>query len=135
MKWVPLAWHHLRLAVPDTWELIGFNKNAEDGRLVLSDRHGETLQLFWRRFKETPQVRRRLIELVQTNSDPPPEEAAVRRDLRAVAGWDAYLPETAGPFFAGRYLENAILLAAVLQLIAVEIEKVFWRRRQTKAKA
>jgi len=111
----PLAWHHLQVQVPTSWEVIGFKKNPERGQLVLSDRHGETLQAFWQRLEEAPALPQRMLDLVRANTDGDIPETEIRRGLETVAGWKAFLPaEPAQPCVAARYLETDRMLLALL---------------------
>ena len=43
-----LAWHHLIFQIPPTWEVIGYKTFSGDGALNLSDRFGETMQVFYK---------------------------------------------------------------------------------------
>src|SRR5437870_2032813 len=85
-----LAWHHFQFHIPPTWEVTAFKKSAQDGQLAVSDRYGETMSVFWKRMKTEPAVTRRLVELVQANQDGAADDAAVRRGIREIGGWQAF---------------------------------------------
>jgi hypothetical protein len=107
-----LAWHHLQFQIPVTWEVVAYKKNSGDGQLVLADRHGETLQVFWRTIAATPKVPALLQKLVEENFPGRFSVAQIRANLQSVGGWDVFLaPATDLPVFAGRYLpdERALL--------------------------
>lgn len=101
---IPLAWHHLVLQVPAAWEVIGYKKNPDDGKLVVADRHGETLHAYWRRMTSPPSVERALIGLVAAQPDIDLSEGAIRKAIFEVAGWSVFLTKKEGtPSFATRH--------------------------------
>lgn len=109
---IRLAWHHFQFQVPETWEVIGYKKNPEKGQLLLSDRHGQTMQVYWQRMAEEPAVKSRLIDLVEANYEKQLPAKEIRRRVEAQAGWQAFLPRKPDmAVFAGRFLkkENVLL--------------------------
>src|SRR5436190_2196747 len=102
-----LAWHHLLFEIPTTWEVIAHSKNPEKGQLVLSDRHGETMQVFWKRVNEKLDVRRRLIDLASASSEGAGKETEIRKGIAEVSGWQMFESRDEKlPTFAARYLTN-----------------------------
>lgn len=100
----PLAWHYMQLDVPADWEVIGFKKAAKTGELALSDRHGETMRVFWQQLPGTPALDERLIELVRTNTEDKLDELQIRKQLSDRHGWRVFMPENDElPAFAARY--------------------------------
>jgi hypothetical protein len=99
---VPLAWHHVMLRVPRTWEVVAYRNDPANASLVLADRHGETMHLYARPFSPMPDVGRRLRDLAESL---PHGAAAWRRgQLEKRHGWDALDPDDASlPVFAGRF--------------------------------
>ena len=112
---IPLAWHHLRLEIPREWEVVGFSRNADDGRLALADRDGEVLQLHWKKIPAAPNLDRRLEELARANLPPGTDPAAAKLRLEGWHDWRVSLSGNRNlPFFAARHLAaHGILLAAV----------------------
>ena len=111
---VALAWHHLQFQIPATWEIVAYKKSAGDGQLVLADRHGETLQAFWRKVAGAPKVPTLLQHLVEENFPKRFSESKIRARLQSIAVWDAFVPPTADlPVFAGRYLPDERILLEV----------------------
>jgi hypothetical protein len=104
METIRLGWRHIVLRVPREWEVIGHSKSYADGRLVLADRHGETLQAHWRELKSKPSLGHMLVELVGVNTDDSRSETKIRERIRDVAGWSVYFPgHRKYPAFAVRY--------------------------------
>ena len=101
---VPLAWHHVRLRVPRHWEVVGYKNDADDARLVLSDRHGETMHLFARPWPDPPRLTRRLADQVLAAGRTDLTPGQVRRRVASRHGWRVFVPpEVGAPAFAGRY--------------------------------
>ena len=108
---VPFAWHHMALRVPEHWELIGFKKNPRDGRVVLADRNGETLQAFWKIIRQTPAVRQLLTSLVSKLTEGRISPTEARRSIKEIAGWHVAMPrEPELPLFAARWHESQRVL-------------------------
>ena len=86
---------------------MAYKKNAGDGQLILADRHGETIQTFWRTIAGAPKVPALLQRLVEENFPDRFNESKIRAGLQSMAGWDVFVPPTADlPVFAGRYLTD-----------------------------
>jgi len=108
---VPLAWHRIRFDVPCTWETVRYKNDPDDGAVILSDRHGETMQVYWRRPPGDPAVDRRLSELVAENLGEGMAAAKARAALVSIADWRVFVPRVRDvPVFAGRYLSEARIL-------------------------
>jgi len=84
-----LAWHPFIFDVPPTWEVIRHRNNPDEGQLHLADRHGEQMQVHWKRTKEPPAIQAKRI--VQYH------------------GWQVSFGQ---PTFAGRH-EDGMLLTLV----------------------
>ncbi len=121
MQTVRMAWFHFILHVPETWEVVGYKRNPNKGELFLSDRHGPTLIIHWRRQNRTREVSldRRILTQAKGNYAQEgldePDEQKIRRRIRSVGPWTAFLPtEPVLPSLAGLYLpETRILVNAV----------------------
>lgn len=106
-----LAWHHLELDIPNTWEVIRFSKKTDDGQIVLSDRFGETMHIFWKKIKEAPSIERRITELVEANSPDKEAPPDIRSKIKEISKWQVYFHSNKKfPVFAGRYLEDKKIL-------------------------
>lgn len=109
-----LAWHHFLFDVPATWEVIGHKKNADDGRLNVSDRYGETMQVFWKRLRQTPAIEDRLVELAVANDSESEAKSAIRKRLVACNGWHFLpAPDASSPSFAARFLDTERVLLTI----------------------
>ncbi len=97
-----LAWHPFIFDVPATWEVIRHRNNPDEGQLHLSDRHGEQLQVHWKRLKETPAIAAKLREL---GSGP----------IVQHHGWQASFGQ---PTFAARY-DDGLLLTVIFPVAPV----------------
>jgi hypothetical protein len=95
-----LAWHWFILDVPATWEVIRHRNHADDGQFHLSDRHGEQLQVFWKRLKSPPALPARLCELAGN---------VPRHKIVEHHGWQICFGP---PTFAARY-DDPILLTLI----------------------
>ncbi|MCG3147144.1 MAG: hypothetical protein PCFJNLEI_00581 [Verrucomicrobiae bacterium] len=100
-----LAWHPFIFDVPPTWEVIRHRNNPDEGQLHLADRHGEQMQIFWKRMKEAPAIAARLAELAG---------GGPRRRIVEHHGWQVSFGP---PTFAARY-DDTILLTLVFPLVA-----------------
>jgi hypothetical protein len=112
MDTIRLAWQHIILQIPSTWELIAYQKPFRDGRLSLADRRGEAMQVFWQVIKVEPAIVQRLVNQVKENVPGSPSEDDIRRQIETVHGWTAFMPEDEHlPVIAGRYAkeERALL--------------------------
>ncbi|MEI8312445.1 MAG: hypothetical protein WCH98_16970 [Verrucomicrobiota bacterium] len=98
-----LGWHHLCVEIPDAWEVIGYGTQRRDGRLLLSDPRGETLQVHWKTLKRAPNLRNRL----QAWKDTVPHDGGVR--FREVGSW-AVCEVDDGPLLAARHDAGARIL-------------------------
>lgn len=102
-----LGWHHIRFEVPASWEIVAYKKERAAGQLVLSNRRGVTMQVFWKQTRREVSLTRGLVSLARTNMEEPPPEARLRRMIRQFHGWRAFFPEREGtPVFAARLLED-----------------------------
>jgi len=99
MNTVRLAWHHIILHIPETWEVIGYKKDPAEGQLVLADRAGEALNVHWKQMKSAPVIPRLLTDLVRLGREPKTSqdedrlEKKIRDRIREVHGWQVYLPD------------------------------------------
>lgn len=110
-----LAWHHFVFDVPATWEVIGHKNNADDGRLNISDRYGETMQVFWKRLRQTPAIEDRLVELAAANDSESKPKPTIRKRPIACNGWQFLpAPSETSPSFAARFLEAPRVLLTVV---------------------
>lgn len=83
-----LGWHHLRFTVPADFEVLAYRTDPRDGQLILGDRQGEALQIFWRVTRKTPDPRRGLERVVRAVAGEGAREPIIRLE-----GWDACLPD------------------------------------------
>lgn len=51
-----LGWYSFLFDIPPTWEVIRHRNDPDEGRLHLADRHGEQMQVHWKRTKEAPAI-------------------------------------------------------------------------------
>jgi len=105
-----LGWHHLLLDVPADSEVLAYQADPRKGRLVLGDRRGETLQIFWRVTHRTPDPLRGLERVVRALTGD-----GAREPIFTINGWHACLPERDDlPGLACRYeARSGALLYAV----------------------
>jgi len=109
-----LAWYYLQFDVPQSWEVIKYRKNPVDGQLVLSDRYGETMQVFWKKMNEKPVVARRLTELIKTNLEGETTDSVLSR-IEVQENWRIYRHDSRRfPSFAGMFLEEEKILLLVM---------------------
>jgi hypothetical protein len=85
----------MRFDVPAPWEVIAYKTDPSDGRLVLADRGGETMRIFWKAPVSDPAPARRLAEAAARHAGGGATEAGIRSRVQALDGWQAYL-EPAG---------------------------------------
>lgn len=57
-----LAWHPFIFDIPATWEVIRHRNHPDDGQLHLADRHGEQMQVHWKRTKAPPAVKKKVVK-------------------------------------------------------------------------
>lgn len=110
-----LGWHHLILEVPRTWEVIGYKTNPKDGQLLLSDRHGETMRVYWKTLSDDPSATRRLLAVAKEHVGDAMTEAEIRDGLRELHGWQTFLHQSENlRGLATRYEEDGRALLYVV---------------------
>ncbi len=102
-----LGWQHIRLDVPVSWEIVAYKKDRATGQLVLSNRRGVTMQIFWKKIKREVSLTRGLVSLARANMKEPPAESKLRRMIRKFHGWRVFFPASEEtPVFAARLLDD-----------------------------
>jgi hypothetical protein len=107
-------WRHVRLELPDGWELLQFSKNPEQGRCAFADRTRFRLEFSWRRVPAPPE----LDHVLDTYAQALREQTGEPVERLRKAGWpglEARLAEGRTSRF-GRYLARERCLAEVVFL-------------------
>ena len=106
---VRLGWHHLCLEIPECWEVLGYGMRSRDGRLLLSDPGGETLQVHWKRLRRPPNLENRIAEWHRSQGD----STAISTGTGHADGW-LISAGSSHPLLAVRYdAESKALLTLV----------------------
>ena len=102
---IPFAWHHLRGAVPDGWEVSRYSVEDRDGRLEFADRNGLQATASWEPCDREPDRATTMAEFLANNllgRKAARERGLRREDLRTreegafLVGWlDDALPAQA----------------------------------------
>lgn len=91
-----LAWYHLIFDVPKTWEVRAYKANTKDGQIVLADRHGETMRVYWKTTPREPDLVRCLAEVAADYTADGVTQDAIRASIYELGGWRVYVPKKAG---------------------------------------
>ncbi len=77
-------WRHLRIEVPDDWEMLQYGKDFSDGRCAFGDRYSIRLELSWHHSSSPPDMRRTMSDYVTKlrQDETMPDAATVNR-----GGW------------------------------------------------
>lgn len=57
-------WRHLRIEVPDDWEMLQYGRDLSDGRCAFGDRYCIRLELSWHHSAAPPDIRRTMSDYV-----------------------------------------------------------------------
>lgn len=89
-----LGWHHFLFEeLPRAWEVIGYTTGMREGRMVLADRRGEAMRVFWRAIKGEPALDQRLLRVASDYAGDSLTREQIRRGLRRVGGWSCWFPD------------------------------------------
>ncbi|MBD3240200.1 MAG: hypothetical protein GF331_06405 [Chitinivibrionales bacterium] len=77
-------WRHVRIEVPDDWEMLQYGRDLSDGRCAFGDRYSIRLELSWRQSGAPPDMRRTIDDYVTKL-----KQDEIMPDARALnrAGW------------------------------------------------
>lgn len=107
-----LAWHHFIFETPSDWETLGYRNDPIKGQIVLANRRGEVLHIFWRQLKEKTGVRNRLVNVaLELSEDEDLKAGEIRKSIVEQHGWQVYHPKRENhPTLAGRCEDDTKVL-------------------------
>ena len=109
------VWQHLRLELPDEWEMLQFARDPRTGRCGFADRYQIRLELDWRALPAPPhmgRMRSDYLAKLRHDGTMPDAEATAAGDWPGIVGTQAGLLTSR----FGRYLANEGLLVELVFL-------------------